>query len=264
MLARLLALAKKDCAGARHAFEQVGDKSGLALVALAEERYDDAEALFAEAHDQHGLGLVALARRDFSKAIECFRSVNDAGGLGYAYMSQGDWKIAEHFFRCINDWNGLGDLHVQMQNFALARECFERDSNPVKVIQSFRNDYRLANPREEALSYGNGAVQAGQMVPECLMELADVLYEMRRIDDAVAYLDQAAAYDGYASEAHLRKGRILFYRRDLAGAKREFEAVAANDLAPANCAVEARESIATVNDYIARKLAGRIPPSATL
>ena len=82
------------------------------------------------------------------------------------------------------------------------------------------------------------------------MEMADIYYELGQIDAALGALDQViASHPGYASEAHLRKGRIYFFQRDLARSKAEFEQVKPDDLAGEDCYEFAQKSLADIAAY---------------
>ncbi len=259
----LLALAKNDTKGAVVAFNKAQDESGLGLTDLREQKYAEALAHFEKAKDDSGIGLVHLAQRNHAAASESFRKANDLSGLGYVLLAQGDFSGAEKLFTETNDKNGLGDLYSGLHQFAKAREMFEADNNPVKVIQSYRNDYTLKNHIEEAIAYGKKAVAEEKMVPECLMETADALYDLKRYQEALALLDQAAAIQGYSSEAQIRKGRIYFYLRDLDKAEQAFSAVKKEDFTSERRYQEAQTSLATVARYrqIFRQNPGAFEPA---
>jgi tetratricopeptide (TPR) repeat protein len=245
----LLALAKKDYAEAERCFGRVNDYSGLGLTALQQKKFDDAERFFRQAHDLGGDGLLWLAKRNHRKAVEVFQSAHDLSGEGYVHLATGNPRKARQCFLAVNDWNGLGDLYSQLNQFAKAREMFEKDHNPVKVIQSYRNDYSLPDRFQRAIAYGQTAVTEGRMAPECLMEMADVYYELGQIEPALASLDRASTCPGYASQANLMKGRILFFQRDFEGAKAAFARVAEHDLSGGEKYADAQKSLADIERY---------------
>jgi len=245
----LLALAKQNYAEATRCFSQVNDYSGLGLTELKQKHFTQALQYFQQAQDTSGIGLVCLASRDHSKAVECFQGMNDQAGMGYVYLATGNSPKAYQCFVAANDLNGIGDYYSQLHQFSKAREAFEKDNNPVKVIQSYRNDYTLPDKLQQAIAYGQTAVAAGNHVPECLMEMADIYYELGHIDVAIASLNQAASTPGYASQAHLLKGRIYFYERQLDQAAAEFSQVTPDDLSGDQRYVEAQQSLAVIATY---------------
>jgi tetratricopeptide (TPR) repeat protein len=250
----LLALSKNDFVEAERCFEKVRDYSGLGLTALKQKKYAQARQWFAQAKDARGDGLVWLAERNHRKAAELLYSANDLSGLGYVYLATGNNRKAQECFLAANDSNGLGDLYSKLNQFEKAREMFEKDNNPVKVIQSFRNDYALPDRFQRAIAYGEKAVAEGRMPAECRLEMADIYYDMNQIDRALATLDQVAADPAYASEAHLFKGRILFFQRDWARAKAEFLQVKKDDMNAERNFADARRSLETIRQYEGLKL----------
>jgi len=245
----LLALAKQDYALAQDCFSKADDSSGLALVALKQKKFNDAYAWFQKEKDTSGLGLVLLGCRNPQGAIPVFQSINDQSGIGYCQMQTGNVRAAFTAFLQANDLNGLGDLYSHLHQFAKAREAFEKDHNPVKVIQSYRNDYTLKDRREHALAYGRAAIARGDHAPECLMEMGDIYYDLGQTQQGLAALDQAAAYPGYASQAHLFKGRIYFYQRDFARAQAEFAQVQPDDLNGDERYLEAQSALKVLAAY---------------
>ncbi len=245
----LTALATQRYGEARSAFLKAGDESGLGLTSLKEQKFDEALAHFTKAKDSRGLGLVALARRDYDLAAKHFSTVNDQSGLGAVATAQGRWTDAEQFYKQVNDYDGLGDMQSQLHQFAHARESFAATGNVLKVMQSFRNDYTLRDKLDQALLYGQQAVAAGRQVPECRLEMANILYDQGKPQEALAMLDQVVATPGYASQAHLYKGRIYFYLRDFAKAKAEFSQVSA-DAVSGNLNYEtAQQALKTIARY---------------
>lgn len=245
----LLHLAKNQYKKAEECFRRVRDDSGLGLVALKERRFEDARLYFTAAKDNSGLGLLALARRDYDRAAVYFTQANDLPGLGYVALARGDHVAAMQHFTRTNDHNGLGDLYSKDQNYAKARAAFEADHNPVKVMQSYRNDHTLPDHLQQAAAYGESAVAQGRMVPECLMELADIYYEMNQTPKALEALEKAASHAGYGSEANVRKGRIYFYLRRFDEAERAFLAVKADDFIGDSLYEDAQKALETVVRY---------------
>jgi tetratricopeptide (TPR) repeat protein len=146
------------------------------------------------------------------------------------YLAMGDLPAAERSFAAANDANGLGDVYSAGRRFAEARAAFEQSHNPVKVIQSYRNDFTLGEEGEmsrhaQAIAYGLKAAADGRMPAECLCEVADAQYHAGQPEAALATLEQAARYPGAASEAALRRGRILFYQRQYQAARDAFASV---------------------------------------
>jgi len=245
----LLHLAKNQYKKADDCFRRVKDESGLGLTAVKERRFEDAERHFTTAKDDSGLGLARLARRDYERAAAYFTKANDKSGLGYVALARGDYAAAESLFTETNDQNGLGDLYSQVHNFPKARAAFEADHNAVKVIQSHRNDYTLPDRLEKAAAYGEAAVAEGRMAPECLMELGDIYYEMKKPDKGLEILDKAASYPGYASESNLRKGRIYFYLRRFDEAERAFRSVQPDDFIGRERYEDAQTALKTIELY---------------
>lgn len=245
----LLYLRKKQYAQAEYCFSQVQDYSGLALVAHKQGDYAKAMQFFQKANDVQGYGLVAMGMQNYRAAIKYFESINDYSNLGYAYLASGNHIKA---YRCLvdaNDFNGLGDYYSANHLFARAREMFARDNNPVKVVQSYRNDYLLPDRLQQAAAYGEKSLSSGIMTPEVLMELADVYYEMHYPDKSMALLDQAAKIQGYTSDAQLRKGRILFLMGCYPDARAAFLQVKPDDLSGDRVYVEAQASLKDVAVY---------------
>jgi tetratricopeptide (TPR) repeat protein len=247
-------LAKKQYAKADDCFAKSYNYSGLGLSALKQKRIDEAVANFQKVNDIRGLAAVCLAIRDYEQAVQGFTQLNDQSGLGMTYMAMNQPGKARAAFLAAHDYNGLGDLHSMLYEFAQAREMFAKDNNPVKVIQSFRNDFTLPDRHQQAIAYGLKAVAAGNHVPECLMEMADIYYELGQLDQGIAALDQAASYPGYASEASLLKGRIYFYHRDFAKAEAAFLAVKPDDMAGEHRFKEAQDSLQVLALYKNKKL----------
>ncbi len=245
----LIALAKNNTKEAKNCFQRIQDYTGLGLTALKEKDFDAATRNFTLAKDDSGMGLVFLAVRHYEKAAVYFQKAHDVSGLGYVAMAQGDFKKAEAYFTQVNDKNGLGDLYSQLHQFAKAREMFEADFNPVKVIQSFRNDYTLTDRLQQALNYADNALKDGKMTAEIMMEMADIDYDLKKPKEALALLDQASQIKGYSSEAHLRKGRIYFYLRDLDRSEQEFSSVKQDDFLSEKRYEEAQESLRTIQRY---------------
>jgi tetratricopeptide (TPR) repeat protein len=148
-----------------------------------------------------------------------------------------------------NDKNGLGEVYLELRQFARARQMFEEDHNPVRVIQAYHNDYILPHGNELAIKYGQEAMASGRMVPQCLIELAEIYYKLGWTEDAFAALDRAASFPGYESEAHLRRGRLYFYLRDFERAQAEFLQVKADDFAEAQDYERAQEALQTIARY---------------
>ncbi len=257
----LVHLSRRDFMEARRCFGKVTDSSGLGITALKEGKIDEAQKHFARIGDQSGLGLVRLARRDFPGALACFRKVNDYSGMGKAYLRMGDEHRAEECFLRGYDYEGLGDLYSRLHQFEKAREMFTREYNALKVMQSWRSDYTLPDRRERAIAYGREAVTRGQMAPECLLEMADIYYEMKEIPNALAALAQAAGIPGWESEVHLARGRIYFYLRELERAREEFTQVRPDALSGEHLYREAQESLATIARYESSGAAGRLTPA---
>jgi len=246
----LVCLTKKDYEGARKCFAKVKDYSGLGNTALEEGKYDEAMKHFSKINDDSGLGLVALERNQYNKAVKHFLKARDYSGLGKVYLALSDFNRAERYFLMGYDYDGLGDMYFKLHQFAKAREAFARDFNPHKVMQSYRNDYTLPDRHQQALDYGQDAVARGDMAPECLLEIADIYYELKRFDDALSALDRASGYEGYDSEVHLRRGRIYFYLRRLREARGEFLRVKNDDLAHPDIYAGARSALAAVERYL--------------
>ncbi|MBL8012645.1 MAG: hypothetical protein JNN05_02230 [Candidatus Omnitrophica bacterium] len=245
----LLELQKKNYRAADGAFQKVGDLSGRGLCALKEKKFKEAQQFFKQGNDLNGLGIAALAKRDFGNATDYFKQANDLSGLGQVALAQGDFKLAKYYYEQAYDYNGLGDLYSQLHQFAMAREMFARDYNPVKVVQSYRNDYSIPNKNQKAIAYAQKAISDGRMVPEVIMEMADIYYDMKEYQKGLEVLAEIKKYPGYAAEMHLRRGRIFFYLRDLPNAKKEFELVKADVTAEDYRVEEAQGALATISGY---------------
>jgi len=245
----LLALAKQNYVEAQQCFQKAGDVSGLGLICLKQKKFNEALSYYQQAQDSAGVGLVLLASHNNRTATDYFQQENDLSGVGACHMEMGNYRQAFSCFTAANDFNALGDLYSLLHQFAKAREMFEQDHNPVKVIQSYRNDYTLADRFVQALAYGKQAVANGDHAPECLMEMADIEYNLKHFDIAIADLNQAAIYPGYESQTHLLKGRIYFYERQFDLAKAEFQQVKPDDLCGDLRYLEAQQSLGTIALY---------------
>ena len=246
----LLALDQRDPAEARRCFSQVNDYRGLGLAALHEKKFGEAAQHFEKANDDSGRTLLALAQGRIEVAQTIAEKSNDLSLLGVCHLACHRLDEAEAAFTAVNDWNGLGDVYSSGRQFAKARDAFAFANQPVKVIQSFRNDWALGDTErlDQAITYGKRAVAAGIMVPECLCEMADVYYELGRYAEAFAALTQAGIHQGFSSEAALRRGRIYFYLRDYEKARAAFTSVKSSEVG--DLALQAaRESLATLDRY---------------
>jgi len=226
----LVALSRKDVPAARAAFARVQDHRGLGLCALEEEDFAAAENEFTQVGDLEGLCLLALKRGLLDEAMRLARLQNDLSLQGMVHLAVGNLPAAEQAFAEANDANGLGDVYSAGRRFAEARAAFGVAHNPVKVIQSYRNDFTLGDDgpdskHEQAIAYGLQAAAEGRQPAECLCEVADAQYHAGRPQEALATLDRAAAYPGAASEVALRRGRILFYLRQYEPARAAFASV---------------------------------------
>ena len=246
----LLALDQRDPAEARRCFAQVSDERGLGLVALKEQKFDEAALHFEKASDDSGRALLALAQGRIEAAQAIAEKSNDRTLLGACHLACHRLEEAEAAFAAANDWNGLGDAYSLVRQFAKARDAFAFANQPVKVIQSFRNDWTLGDTERlaQAIAYGKKVLAAGIMVPESLCEMADVYYELGQYDKALDALTQAGTHPGFVSEAALRRGRIYFYLRDYEKARGEFTSVKSAEVG--DLALQAaQESLATLDRY---------------
>lgn len=245
----LVALAKRNYPKAQFYFNQVDDRRGAGLVALRQRKYKEAMTYFKGAGDDSGIGLTYLATRNYKKAEETFIKSNNFSGLGAVAMLRGRYKLAARYFEEANDKNGLGDLYSQLHEFKKAREMFAEDYNPVKVIQSYRNDYTLKDKNGEALAYAKKALIEGRMVPGILMQMGDIYYEQKKYARAIKALKEAAGYPGYEGEASLHLGRVYFYLREFDKAKEAFNRTLADGFVNAQQERDAKESLAAIGRY---------------
>jgi tetratricopeptide (TPR) repeat protein len=246
----LVALSKKDVPGARAAFAKVEDHRGLGLCALEDFDFETAEREFTLVNDQDGLCLLALKQGHLEEAMRLAVAQKDSSLEGMIHLAQGNLPAAERAFTAANDANGLGDVYSAGRRFAEARAAFELAHNPVKVIQSYRNDFTLGDgaKNDQAIAYGLKAAAEGRMPVECLCEVADAQYHAGRPEDALATLAEADRLPGAASEVALRRGRILFFQRDYEGARAAFSSVKAGEVS-AIAHRATTESLETLDRY---------------
>ena len=232
------------------------DHRGLGLCALENQDFDTAASEFNAAQDAEGLVLLALKQGRIDDARQLAIEQNDFSLIGMCDLARSNLADAERAFAKANDANGLGDVYSAGRRFAEARAAFELAHNPVKVIQLYRNDYTLGEKErhEQAIAYGLKAASDDRMPAECLCEVADAQYHAGRPQEALDTVARAAQYPGYASEAALRRGRILFYLRDYEAAREAFASVNPGEVS-ALAVRAATESIETLDRYKAHNLA---------
>ncbi|MBV9216830.1 MAG: hypothetical protein JO053_11695 [Acidobacteria bacterium] len=96
---------------------------------------------------------------------------------------------------------------------------------------------------QQAIAYGEQSLSSGIMVPEVLLEMADIQYDVGDPTKAFGLLDQAARIQGYASDATFRKGRILFMMGRYSDAKLCFQQVRPDELNGERVYAEAQMSL---------------------
>ena len=240
----LVLLSRKDIPNARAAFAKVEDHRGLGLCALEDEDFETAAREFTQVEDQEGLCLLALKEGRLDEAMSLALAQKDGSLQGMILLAKGEREAAEVAFTAAND------VYFAGRRYAEARAAFEVAHNPVKVIQSYRNDFTLgdAAKNEQAIAYGLKAAADGRMPVECLCEVADAQYHAGRPEEALTTLTQAAAYPGGSSEVALRRGRILFYQRQFEAAREAFASVKPGEVS-AIAYRAATESLETLDRY---------------
>jgi CHAT domain-containing protein/Flp pilus assembly protein TadD len=174
-----------------------------------------------EANASLNLGFVALQIGHFDEAIDwsktAYRVGSElgaegtaqlaSGNLGWAYFELGDHeKALELFLDAGKTAARLGDIRDELRWINNAGAIYDDTGDLTRAEQTYRQALTLARQTDSK-----------EDVAAALQEIALVLVESGKLDDASAYLDQVAPMEGAAG--NLLKGHVLMTRGMLAAAR---------------------------------------------
>lgn len=246
----LVALELRDFTGAERCFSAAGDQRGLGLTYLKAGRIADAQAAFKQAKDPEGAALIALHARNYPVALQIYQQLNDPAGQAMCLAGMNRDDEAEQMYAAANDWNGLGDLYVRRHQFDRACDAFRSGNNPLKVLQSIRQDYKRKDALGEAAAWAEQVLAAGpgpEDASAVLLELGDIEYHRGRPEAALSAIDRAlVANPACKGDALLRKARLYFMLRDAASVRSTLAALQPGDLGDDVLAKRAQEMLGSL------------------
>jgi predicted Zn-dependent protease len=186
-------------------------------------RHDEAEAMFKSViatHPEHGTALTALGHLALQRRER-------TGALGY-FEAAAKVDPNNLWVRC-----DLANIMRELSRFgeseAMFKTVIERDQEHVGALSGLGHIARQRGELDAAIGYFQAAVKADPNTPDLGCELASVLREASRLDEAEQTLKAVVETRPQHAPALAALGHLARQREDRVGTLRWFEAAMAAD-----------------------------------